>query len=160
MSSGLYQTMPSRFIALCSSKYVIFLALWEYANLHQWHHGHILVSKLTSLKNSFRNTISVSTTWNQIRTDMLSILTWVQAVCKGYQHRTKVVATSHWWAHSLASVIQTFQCLLFSCGWPTAGLEIAHVLRTGFSLHAIGMVSFTEFAKKLSNLLCIWAMKV
>ena len=30
------------------------------------------------------------TVWIQIRTDILSVLIWVQAVCKGYQKTTKV----------------------------------------------------------------------
>ena len=31
--------------------------------------------------------------WIQIRTDILSVLIWVQTVCKGYQQRTKVAAS-------------------------------------------------------------------
>ena len=30
--------------------------------------------------------------WIQIRTDILSVLIWVQTVCKGYQQTTKVAA--------------------------------------------------------------------
>ena len=33
------------------------------------------------------------TVWNQIRTDVLSVLIWVQIVCKGYHQTTKVVAS-------------------------------------------------------------------
>ena len=38
-------------------------------------------------------TLSVcQTVWIQIRTDNLSVLIWVQTVCKGYQQTTKVAA--------------------------------------------------------------------
>ena len=37
--------------------------------------------------------IECQTVWIQIRTDILSVLIWVQTVCKGYQQMTKV-ATS------------------------------------------------------------------
>ena len=33
------------------------------------------------------------TIWIQIRTDILSVLLWVQTVCKGYHQTTKVVAS-------------------------------------------------------------------
>ena len=33
------------------------------------------------------------TVWIQIRTDILSVLIWVQTVCKGYQQMTKVAAS-------------------------------------------------------------------
>ena len=33
------------------------------------------------------------TVWIQIRTDILSVLIWVQTVCKGYQQTTKVAAS-------------------------------------------------------------------
>ena len=33
------------------------------------------------------------TVWIQIRTDILSVLMWVQTVCKGYQQTTKVAAS-------------------------------------------------------------------
>ena len=32
--------------------------------------------------------------WIQIRTDMQSVLIWVQTVCKGYQQTTKQVAST------------------------------------------------------------------
>ena len=31
--------------------------------------------------------------WIQIRTNILSVLTWVQTVCKGYQQMTKVISS-------------------------------------------------------------------
>ena len=50
-------------------------------------------------KNSFfkkqylsRKISECQTAWNQIRTDVLSVLIWVQTVCKGYQQTTKVAA--------------------------------------------------------------------
>ena len=49
-----------------------------------------LSSKSASSKNSFRNTIRVQTICIQIRTDALSVLIWVQSVCKSYQPTTKV----------------------------------------------------------------------
>ena len=33
------------------------------------------------------------TDWTQIRTDILSVLIWVQIVCKGYLQMTKVAAS-------------------------------------------------------------------
>ena len=37
-------------------------------------------------KNSISGTLSeCQTVWNQIRTDVLSVLIWIQTVCKGYQ---------------------------------------------------------------------------
>ena len=33
------------------------------------------------------------TVWIQIRTDTLSVLIWVQTVCKGYQQTSKVAAS-------------------------------------------------------------------
>ena len=33
------------------------------------------------------------TVWIQIRTDILSVLIWVQTVCKGYQQTTKVASS-------------------------------------------------------------------
>ena len=43
-------------------------------------------SKLTFFKNSFRNTITeCQIVWIQIWTDVLSVLIWVQTVCKGRQ---------------------------------------------------------------------------
>ena len=50
-------------------------------------------SKFNFSKNSFRNTIRVSNGWIQIRTDLQSVLIWIQTVCKGYQ-LTARVATS------------------------------------------------------------------
>ena len=50
-------------------------------------------SKLTFSKNSFRNTIRVSTVWIQIRTNILLVLIRGQTVCKGYQQTTKVAAS-------------------------------------------------------------------
>ena len=48
---------------------------------------------------SFQNKLSMSGTpsedqmiWIQIRTDILSVLIWVQTVCKGYQQMTKVTS--------------------------------------------------------------------
>ena len=46
-----------------------------------------MFSKSTFLKNSFRNTIRVST-----GLDPDQDLIWVQTVCKGYQQKTKVSA--------------------------------------------------------------------
>ena len=40
-------------------------------------------------KNSFKITMKVSV-WIKIRSDIMSGLIWVQAVCKGYQQTTKV----------------------------------------------------------------------
>ena len=45
-------------------------------------------------KNTFRNTRSeCQTVWNQIRTDILSVLICVQTVCKDYQQTTKFAAS-------------------------------------------------------------------
>ena len=44
-------------------------------------------------KKAFRNTIRDSqTVWIQIRTDILSVLIWVQTVCKGYQQTTQITS--------------------------------------------------------------------
>ena len=52
-----------------------------------------IFSKLT-LKKIHSGTLSeCQTVWIQIRTDILSVLIWVQTVCQGYQHMTKVTAS-------------------------------------------------------------------
>ena len=38
-------------------------------------------------------TSECQTVWIQIRTDILSVLLWVQTVCKGYQQTTKVTTS-------------------------------------------------------------------
>ena len=51
-------------------------------------------SKLTFSKKNLPGTPSeLQTVWIQIRTDILSVLIWVQTVCKGYQQMTIVVAS-------------------------------------------------------------------
>ena len=45
-------------------------------------------SKLT-LKNLLETLSECQTVWIQIRTDVLSVLIWVQTVCKGYQQATR-----------------------------------------------------------------------
>ena len=53
------------------------------------------------------------TVWIQIRTDILSVLIWVQTVCKCYQQTTKVlemrIISNH---HSLGFISAVFLCLL------------------------------------------------
>ena len=44
------------------------------------------------IKYSLRNKSDCQRVWIQIRTDVLSILIWVQNFCKDYQHMTKVAA--------------------------------------------------------------------
>ena len=44
------------------------------------------------LKLTFSKSLSeCQTVWIQIRTDILSVLIWVQTVCKGYQQTEKVI---------------------------------------------------------------------
>ena len=43
-------------------------------------------------KKFFQEQYQSQTVWIQIRTDILSVLIWVQTVCIGYQHMTKVTA--------------------------------------------------------------------
>ena len=45
----------------------------------------LLLSSADFFKNYFGNTIRVSNSW-----DVLSVLTWVQTVCKGNQEMTKI----------------------------------------------------------------------
>ena len=50
--------------------------------------------KFTFKKKILPGTLSeCQTDWNQIRTDTLSVLIWLQTVCKGYQVTTKVPAS-------------------------------------------------------------------
>ena len=51
-----------------------------------------LISILTVSKHAFRNTIRVSNSLIQIRTNVLLVLIWVQTICKGYQQTTKSIA--------------------------------------------------------------------
>ena len=45
-------------------------------------------------KSSFRNTIrECQTLWIQIRKDRMSVLIWVQTVCKVYQQTTAIIAS-------------------------------------------------------------------
>ena len=55
--------------------------------------------KINLLKiKSFRNTITVSNSLDpEIRTDVLSVLIWVQNVCKGHQPTTKVATRDERW---------------------------------------------------------------
>ena len=43
-------------------------------------------------KKLFQEQYQCQTVWIQIRTDILSVLIWVQTVCIGYQHMTKVTS--------------------------------------------------------------------
>ena len=50
------------------------------------------------------------TVWIQIRTDTLSVLIWVQTVCKGYQQTTNVAASEErvkgiWVAQLIGSAV-------------------------------------------------------
>ena len=45
-------------------------------------HAFLVVFWGTFSKNSFRNPISVSTVWIQIRTDFLPVLIWLKTICK------------------------------------------------------------------------------
>ena len=47
------------------------------------------------LKSHSGALLECQTVWIQIRTDILSVLIWVQTVCKGYQQTTEVVAVNH-----------------------------------------------------------------
>ena len=50
-------------------------------------HAFVVISPLTRT-----GTLSgCQTAWMQIRTDVLSGLIWIQAVCKGYQHAKKIL---------------------------------------------------------------------
>ena len=49
--------------------------------------------KIKFSKNSSRNTIRVSNCLIQIRTNIVSVLIWVQIVCKCFQKITKVLGT-------------------------------------------------------------------
>ena len=52
---------------------------------------HLLIFfKSTFLKNSFRNTIRVSNNLAPDQAQHLSVLIWVQTVCKGYQQTTQL----------------------------------------------------------------------
>ena len=52
----------------------------------------ILTLHAAFFKNSFRNTIRVQK-GIQIRTDAVSVLIWLQTVCKSYQQTTEVAAS-------------------------------------------------------------------
>ena len=61
-------------------------------------HAFAVVCSLFFKINFFQKILSVTlsecqTIWIQIRTDILSVLIWVQTVCKGYQPMTKVPAS-------------------------------------------------------------------
>ena len=58
-----------------------------------------LLSSAAFFQNHFSQKILSGTpsecqmVWTQIRTDILSVLIWVQTVCSGYQQMTKVAAS-------------------------------------------------------------------
>ena len=57
------------------------------------------------LEKTISRTLSVcQTIWIQIRTDILSVLIWVQAVCKDYQLMTKVAASKERVSYSFKQV--------------------------------------------------------
>ena len=62
-----------------------------------------LFSKLTFENNSFRNTIRVTnglvSDQDDILSVLMSVLIWVQTVCKGYQQITKVVASKDYFIY-------------------------------------------------------------
>ena len=88
----------------CRGSYVVFfLHSYRFKNLLNyecWVIFHALLSsayyfsKSTFLKKIFREhyLAECQTVWIQIRTDILSVLIWIQTVCKGYQRMTKVAA--------------------------------------------------------------------
>ena len=53
----------------------------------------VMLSKLTFSKKQSGTPSERQTVWIQIRTDILSVLIWVQTVCKGYQQMTIVAAS-------------------------------------------------------------------
>ena len=57
-----------------------------------WFCCHLLTSSKTFSNKSFGNT-ECYTVWTQIRTDVLSVLIWVQTVYKGFQQTTKFAAS-------------------------------------------------------------------
>ena len=53
----------------------------------------MLLLSYADFKNNLSGTLSEClTAWIQIRTDILSVLIWIQTVCKCYQQTTKVTA--------------------------------------------------------------------
>ena len=51
-------------------------------------------SKLTFQKKKISETLAEhQTVWIQVRTDVLSVLIWVQTVCNAYQQTTEVAAS-------------------------------------------------------------------
>ena len=50
----------------------------------------LLPSADLSFKSFFQKQNQCQTVWIQIRTYILSVLIWVQTICKGYQQTTKV----------------------------------------------------------------------
>ena len=49
--------------------------------------------KISFFKKKSGTLSECQTIWTQIRTDIMSVLIWVQTICKGYQRTTKVVAS-------------------------------------------------------------------
>ena len=73
-----------------------FLTLWMLGNISCFCCLLTFFFKINFFKKYFRNTITLSecqTVWIQIKTNILSVMIWVQTVCKGYQQRTKVAAS-------------------------------------------------------------------
>ena len=86
-------------LLVCKSLRLLYLISYRFNSLNA---GYCLMvflpfadfSKLTFSKTSFRYTIRVSNGLDQDQTDILSVLIWVQTVCKGYQQTSKVATYS------------------------------------------------------------------
>ena len=63
----------------------------------------IFFSKLTFSKKSLRTLSGCQMVWIQIRTNILSVLMWVQTVCKGYQQMSSVATSIEWTKKTLFS---------------------------------------------------------
>ena len=74
----------------------------------------IFFSKFTFSKKKIPGALSeCQTVWIQIRTNILSVLIWVQTVCKGYQQTTKLTASKE----GVKGVIKYFGHCIFDLGF-------------------------------------------
>ena len=75
--------------------------------INSLHAGYVFMLLLSAdfLKKNISKTLSeCQTAWIQIRTDILSVLIWVQAVCKSYQQTTKVSISKEKFQHTVSAL--------------------------------------------------------
>ena len=124
--------------------------------------------------NTFRNTIRVSNIWIQIRTDVLSVLIWIQTVCKGYQQKTKVAASKE-----RVNVIRTankrLHHMLHMCSfihnyyfWQYTGIALdnkIHLNQKNYDISCIGTmvltgcISVRSFPMSTHNICFGWKLR-